>query len=193
MKKLFTLFTFSLFMVSCQKERNSQTTLPEQTPESYVIPSGYAVPDCITPTETALMAGQNDNVGSIVVWNDENNVYVSYQMIGAYKVKRTHLYIGDCVAIPVNGAGNPRIGLFPYTASHGTSGISIYTYTIPRNSLPSGCVCVAAHAEVVAINSTGQQYYSETGWGQGEQVNDGGSWAMKFNYCQEDCPNGEVR
>lgn len=193
MKKLITLFTASLVFFSCQKSKDSLPAPVSQGNPYYVIPSGYTVPDCLTPTETAIMAGQNDNVGSMVVWNDATNVYVSYQAIGAYKFKKTHLYVGDCAAIPVNGAGNPRIGLFPYTATHGTTGVSMYTYTIPRSILPAGCVCIAAHAEIVAFNSSGQQYYSQTGWGNGDQINDGGSWAMKFNYCQEECPVGEER
>jgi len=193
MKRLFTLFAISLIIFSCQKDRESIQAPSSQTAPDYTIPSGYTVPDCLTPTSTAIMAGQNDNVGEIVVWNDENNVYVSYQTIGAYRLKKTHLYVGACAGIPVNGAGNPRIGLFPYTATHGTTGVSVYTYTIPRSNLPAGCLCVAAHAEIVAFNSTGQQYYSETGWGNGTQINDGGSWAMKFSYCQEECPVGEVR
>jgi hypothetical protein len=193
MKKLFTLFTLSLVFFSCQKNKDSLPAPASQENPYYIIPSGYTVPDCLTPTETAIMAGQNDNVGSIVVWNDETNVYVSYQTIGAYKLNKTHLFIGACSAIPVNGAGSPRIGLFPFTATHGTSGVSIYTYTIPRSSLPAGCVCIAAHAEIVAFNSTGQQYYSQTGWGNGDQINDGGSWAMRFSYCPEECPEEEVR
>jgi len=36
---------------------------------------------------------------------------------------------------------------------------------------------------VVAYNAGGQIIFSQTGWGQGEQINDGGSWAMKFGYC----------
>lgn len=193
MKKLFVLIALSFFVFSCQKSKDIIPATASLYSPEFTVPAGYSVPDCLTPSETALMAGQSDNVGSVTLWNDENNVYVSYQMIGAYKLKQTHLYIGACSSIPVNGAGNPRIGLFPYSATHGTTGVSVYTYTIPRSSLPAGCVCVSAHAEVVAYNSSGQQYYSETGWGQGAQINDGGSWAMKFEYCPEECEEGEVR
>lgn len=193
MKKLFTLFALSLFFFSCEKSNDSLPVPPSDGTPSFTIPAGYSVPNCLTPTSTPLMAGQSDNVGDVTVWNDANNVYVSFQTIGAYRLKVTHLYVGACGGIPVNGAGNPRIGLYPYSANHGTTGVSVYTYTIPRNSLPSDCLCVSSHAEVVAHNSSGQQYYSQTGWGQGEQINDGGSWAMKFGYCPVECPVGEVR
>lgn len=188
MKKLFTILSVSLLAIACQKSAHENITSAATSRGSYIIPAGYTPPECMVPTEKTIYAGQTINVGSVVVWNDENNVYVSYQMSGDYKLKVTHLYVGACSSIPVNGAGNPRIGLYPYSTNHGAAGVSIYTYTIPRSSLPAGtCVCVSAHAEVVAFNSSGQQTFSQTGWGDGEQINDGGSWAMKFTFCPEDC------
>jgi hypothetical protein len=148
------------------------------------VPSGYTV--CGTATETAILAGQSTNVGSVTVWNDENNVYVLYEATGDYKFRNTHLYVGSCSDIPVNNAGNPRIGLYPYNDDHGNTGVSSFLKTIPINSLnqTSGCLCVSAHSEVIGPN------FSQTGWGQGAQINDGGSWAMKFDYCIQTCSTG---
>lgn len=182
MKKLFTILSLSVLAFSCQK---SSVDMPVNTGEEYFlnIPSGYTVPDCVTPVETAILAGQTTNVGTVTVWNDENNVYVHYQTTGDYKLKKTHLYVGACGSIPVNNAGNPRIGQYPYQITHGTTGVQSYTYIIPRTVAGEGCLCVSSHAEIVAYDTNGQQTYSQTGWGQGEQIIDGGSWAMKFGYC----------
>lgn len=192
MKKLFTILSISFFAVSCQKETSETSSEETLLTSSYNIPAGYQVPECLTPTETPILAGQTTDVGTVTVWNDETNVYVHYQTSGDYKLKRTHLYVGACNAIPTNNSGNPRIGQYPYQTSHGTTGVSSYTYTISRSNL-SGCVCVSAHAEVVAYNSSGQQIFNETGWGQGQQIVDGGSWAMKFEYCPQDCEGGGPR
>lgn len=92
------------------------------------------------------------------------------------------MFIGNCNSIPTNNAGNPRIGQYPYQVDHGTSGVAIYTYTIPMSSFTAGQqICVSAHAEVIAPG------FSETGWGDGDQINDGGSWAMKFYYTPQVC------
>lgn len=188
MKKLFTILALSLFVLSCQKSSDLQSTDSRQ-PEinSFNIPAGYTVPSCITPVETAIMAGQTINVGTVTVWNDDNNLYVHYLTTGDYKLKKTHLYVGACSGIPVNNSGNPRIGQYPYQTTHGTTGVQSFTYTIPLGSLPSGCLCVSSHAEIVAYNASGQQVFSQTGWGQGVQITDGGSWAMKFDYCTQVC------
>lgn len=193
MKKMFTILALSAFIVSCQRNTADLTTAAQPAVNSYNIPAGYAPLECATPVERAMLAGQTINVGTVTVWNDETNVYVHYLMTGDYKLKKTHLFVGACGGIPVNNSGNPRIGQYPYQTTHGTTGVQSYTYTIPKSSLPStGCLCVSSHAEVVAYNASGQLIFTQTGWGQGEQINDGGSWAMKFGYCPVyEC--GEIR
>ncbi|HYC39286.1 MAG TPA: hypothetical protein VEB63_02275 [Chitinophagaceae bacterium] len=188
MKSLSTLLLSALavLFVSCQKENLDELA---QRENQITPPPGYTIPACVTATETALLGGQTTTVGTVLIWNDATNVYVSYMLSGNYRVRRTHLYVGACNAIPVNGAGNPRIGLYPYQTDHGTGGTDIYTYTIPRNSLPGGSICVSAHAEVVAFTN-GSMTFNETGWAQGDQINDGGSWAMKVSYVQQDCSGG---
>jgi hypothetical protein len=193
MKTTLTLFAFVFTIASCQKQSAdllnpdnelSQLSLSAEAGAPLTESSGAA--SCVVPVTTPLMAGQHTNVGSVTVTNDETNVYVTYQTTGSYLVKKTHLYVGSCTAIPVSNSGNPRIGQYPYQTNHGT-GINSFTYTIARSSLPAGCICVSAHAEVVAYNAAGTVIFSQTGWGFGEQINDGGSWAMKFGYCQQDC------
>jgi len=184
MKKLFTIFGISFCVLSCQKTGIDQPVAETTIHASYNIPAGYVPLECVEPVEKALLSGQNINTGTVTVWNDDNNVYVHYQASGDYRLKKTHLFVGDCAAIPVNNSGNPRIGQYPYQTSHGTTGVASFTYTIPKSSLPaSGCLCVSAHAEVVAFNASGPTIFSQTGWAEGEQINDGGSWAMKFGYC----------
>ncbi len=215
MKKIILPAVIALFAMACQKDtkdtvasvnqeetvgtpgsgKSSRTTRGVRTHHLNLnssesrIPPGYEVPVCVVQTETVLTAGQTINTGTVSVWNDENNVYVAYQTDGDYRLKKTHLFVGGCGTIPTNNAGNPRIGNFPYQTQHGT-GVSLFVYAIPRSSLPLGCLCVAAHAEVVAYNASGAVTFSQTGWGFGEQINDGGSWAMKFGYCIQDCDEG---
>jgi hypothetical protein len=187
MKKFITILSLSTVLFACQKDAiKNEVSSPVNQESSYNIPAGYTVPECVTPLESAFLAGQSINVGTVTVWNDETNVYVAYTVTGNYKLNKTHLFVGGCTDIPVNNAGNPRIGLYPYQTTHGTTGVSQYVYTIPRSTIPGGCLCVSAHAEVGGADPNGNTF-NQTGWGQGPQVNDGGSWAMKMDYCQQDC------
>ena len=178
-KSILPIIALIITFSSCQKNE-----INFQEEHAAGVPTGYTV--CGTATETPLMAGQSTNVGSVTVWNDLQNVYVNYQTTGSYLLKKTHLYVGACNSIPVNNPGNPMIGHFPYKNDHGT-GVASFLVVIPRSSLPEGCLCVAAHAEVVAYNTSGSISFSQTGWGQGTQIRDGGSWAMKFDFCIQSC------
>lgn len=131
-----------------------------------------------------LIAGQNIVAGSIMYGNDADYVYVHYTTTGDWKMKAVQLYVGDCALIPVNKAGNPTIGKFPYKATF-TEYQTAYTFAIPIDQLPD-CMCIAAHAELVRVVN-GEVVQSETGWGEGTRLVTQGSWAMKFEYCKQLC------
>jgi hypothetical protein len=200
MKKILTLLFITAVIVSCQKQavdllQPKTETIHQQTQAAETgsaLSESLGAASCVVAVTTPLMAGQTTNVGSVTVTNDATNVYVTYQTTGSYLVKKTHLYVGSCSGIPVNNSGNPKIGQYPYKTNHGT-GVNSFTYTVSRSCLPAGCICVSAHAEVVAYNASGTVIFSQTGWGFGEQINNGGSWAMKFGYCQQDCDDGGPR
>lgn len=173
------ILALAIFMTACQK---NALNVSEEIRSA--VPAGYTV--CGTATETAILAGQTINVGSVTVWNDETNVYVLYEATGDYKFKKTHLYVGSTSGIPVNNSGNPRIGLYPHNDDHGTAGVSSFLKTIPISSLnqTSGWISISAHSEVIAPG------FSQTGWAQGPQINDGGSWAMRVDYEIQTCTTG---
>ncbi len=144
---------------------------------------------CGEESSTDLVAGQHLLMGDVTVSNDADFLYVTYNSTGNWVIRKTHLYVGPCDAIPTNGGGNPRIGHFPFTSTHPNTGVTSYTFTVPAEVL-GGCGCVAAHAEVVRFNSRGSVIQSETAWGSGPEIG-GNSWAMKFNYCLEECDSEE--
>jgi hypothetical protein len=133
-----------------------------------------------TPTVTNIMAGQTIVAGTITVVDDQDlgTLKVTYQLNGQWSLKEVHLYVGTADGIPVGNNGNPRIGLFPYKKTDFAIGTQFYSVTLSLGNLPADEVVVAAHSKI-AFNSTNQ---TETGWGQGPQINDGGSWAMKFTH-----------
>jgi hypothetical protein len=134
-------------------------------------------------TTVDLLAGQTINAGTVTVINDNDYIYVTYTTANGYTLKQTHLYVGGCALIPVNNAGNPVPGQFPYKATHNNA--TSYTVTVPISAIPAGsCGCIAAHAAVQKLNAAGQVIDSQTGWGNGTLINpDGGNWGMKFAYC----------
>ena len=177
-KLLFIALTVSSFaFFSCQKVTVDPVT-QDGGPLSGRVDNGLC-----EATEVTLIAGQTINSGTVNVTNDEAFIYVTYTTANGWFLTQTHLYVGGCALIPVNGPGNPMPGQFPYSGTH--NNITTYTYQVPISQIPAGgCGCIAAHAVVVKLNASGQVTQTQTGWGQGTRINpNGGNWGMKFSYC----------
>ncbi|MGC4104165.1 hypothetical protein [Ferruginibacter sp.] len=199
MKKLLPLFVLlftAISFFSCEKVAITPKSTEETTtaapkdagndtnadPGLIIGPGGGGETSCPATTVT-LVAGQTINAGTVTVSNDAQYIYVTYSTTDGWVMKQTHLYVGDCAAIPVNNPGNPIPGQFPYGGNH--NNITSYTYQVPISAIPAGsCACVAAHCVVVKLNASGQVVEQQTGWGNGTQINMGsGNWGMKFSYC----------
>ena len=176
MKKIIILFTIVTFF-SCSKES-------EITPESYtnLTPTIASENGRRTgeggggegTTSTDLIAGQNMIAGTVELWTDGTQLFITYLTTTDWTIDQTHLYIGACEDRPANNPGNPLIGQFPYSENHPENTWSV-TYAFDLASLePTGCI--AAHASIDGVNGG-----SETAWGDGEPYG-GNSWAMYFYY-----------
>ena len=136
---------------------------------------------CGDPFITPIFAGQTINVGTLTVGNDETNLYVSYQLTGNWLIQETHLYVGPCDQIPLNNAGNPQFGHFPYSSTNNPP-TNLVEFTIPLADLDD-CYCIVAHA-VVVNTITGQ---TETAIGFGDKELPGNRWGWCIEYCTQLC------
>ena len=186
MKK--TLLTSAILLmavgfISCQKESIQSDPIANVKKDDNTILGRNGDGSQCPTTTVNLLAGQTINAGTVSVTNDADFIYVTYTTANGYLITQTHLYVGDCALIPVNGPGNPIPGQFPYSSAH--SNIASYTYQVPISAIIAGnCGCIAAHCVVVKLNASGQVIEQQTGWGNGTRINpNGGNWGMKFTYC----------
>lgn len=110
-----------------------------------------------TPTNQhcdILYAAQTTAVGSVCVTVNTSDVNLDYILIDDWKLTEAHAWIGDTLAgLPMNGSGNPQIGLFPHQADNLSA--ATYSFTIPISQLAVNVdtfcnaeIFVAAHAVV---------------------------------------------
>lgn len=60
-----------------------------------------------------LLAGQDTEVGSVKVWNDEEWLYIQYETTDGWEMTETHLEVGCSLDdFPLNRKGNPQVGRF---------------------------------------------------------------------------------
>ena len=144
---------------------------------------------CGESTVVSLIAGQHIDVGTVTVSNDETYLYVTYETSGDWYLTETHLYVGSEDGIPLNGAGNPKIGHFPYHGDHET--VKSYTFDpIPLADLGDPFV-VVAHAVVDKIINGDTMISEETAFGCGDKEFPGNRWGCYFEYEKQVCDEEE--
>jgi hypothetical protein len=170
------------FLFSCQKQETTEIT-PQAEPVK-TFKSGVEDP-CYEETFT-IYGGQTIEVGTLTVSNDEDEIFVTYDLSGTdWYLDETHLYVGSAEGIPTTGSGNPKIGHFPYAESHNME--QVYTYTLSRDNFED-CFAVAAHAVVEQYDANGNKIGEETAWADGGTEFDGKRWGWFLSeYCVEDC------
>lgn len=146
-----------------------------------VIPSGV---EACAKASYDLFAGRHDDVGSVTLANDAENLYITYFTTKSFG--KLHLWYGKSLAeLPVNPAGNPVIGHFPLKAN--APGKKQYTFTIPLSKLEEkGILCdqdlvVVAHAEVGR----------ESAFGGTTQIPGCKRWAYYMTYTLGCCDDEE--
>jgi len=122
---------------------------------SYLTRNGYEGPyDKDSPKIIELLAGQDINVGQVEVWNDAENLHITYVIDEpGWYLTETHLHVAcDESDIPQNKKGNPIPGHFDYSSEHEISDIEIEEpFVISLDSIGCCNPVIAAHAVVVHV------------------------------------------
>jgi hypothetical protein len=139
---------------------------------------------CDSAITMDLLAGQTIPVGTVSLYSDGTVLSVTYSTSGGWVLDETHLFVGNCIDVPLNAACNPQIGLFPFSADH-IPAVNTYTYTIPVSLIPD-CFCFIAHA-AVSNSDGGGGTMEETAFGNGENELPGDRWGWYSIFCQESC------
>jgi len=148
MKKLSYLIVLALILglilTGCSLLSNvGQVPTNEQGGITYLTKGSETAPDIFT-----LYAGQSIDVGTVSVWNDEENLYITYSTTGGWEMTETHLAVATSLTDIPQAKGNPIPGKFPYSTIH-DSAVTEFTYTIPLEDWDSDTsLFIAAHAKV---------------------------------------------
>jgi hypothetical protein len=187
MKKIAAIYLTVMIMIcACQKEQKVSGTQTKASGVNPVAPdknqySGYS--GVVIPGNTSnfysnyavdkvvdLISGQNTVVGNVTVANDDEFVYVTYNITDPnVKISQVHMYIGDSTEIPANNSGNPIPGQFPNKITFKKVTVSSYTFAFPAADIEN-VFSVAAHAVV----------NGQTAWGEGTPFPNADQWGMYF-------------
>jgi len=153
MKKLYYLIVVvlisSLVLTGCLLSNVGQVPTNEQSGIAYLTKATEG-----DPFVTPLLAGQTIDVGTVSVWNDDTNLYVTYNTTGGWVMTETHLaVVTDPGDFPTNKAGNPKVGHFPYSKEN--IFMTTWEQTIEFAELEGwtagGPLYIAAHAAIEEV------------------------------------------
>ena len=185
MKKVYFLIVSALILgllfISCGVLNNSGVIPTSE-------PSGMTYLTKVGPESTILYAGQNIEVGTVYVWNDEENLYVKYVITDSdWCLTETHIHVGEKLKdFPLAGhSGNPIPGQFDYSDPHDC--VSDYEYVIPLKWEVDDELLIAAHA-IVEKWVDDELIDEETAWGFGPRFTEQGNWATYFIYTVSTAP-----
>lgn len=192
-----------LVLVSCEKEVQKETQFEEELElfSEDAFNTADIIDDalenksgdfkCAQPFEICgdykvypLIASQWYYAGALIVYNDTENLYVTY--LSMYRLSDFHLFVGDVEAMPLSGGNNPQIGHFPYTDE--TSWTRYKTFTIPLADVPE-CYTLAAHATVGSHTIWAKSCHNSTSFA--EEFG-GKRWGWVIKDCVEKCPEKDV-
>jgi hypothetical protein len=135
------------------------------------------------PHETELIAGQQTDTGSVTVSNDADEIMIAVDAAEPYLLAEVHIYVGTD-PVPLNKGGAPAPGQFPYTIEF-PEPVASYDLAVALADLGVECddqLNVAVHASVVSYDRHGNEIFSETAWGFGDEAFEGSRWGWSFDY-----------
>lgn len=177
MKKVTFLFVtlLSLLMFNCSteeasvEEQNLDPNFRVSVSNKKQTNTGGREVEGTVCLETALIAGQNYNIGTVTASVTEDTIIITYTITdNNWSIEATHLSIGNCddQEIPTTGSGNPKVGKFEHGEENLGGAVEV-SYSINSGVLED-MYCFAAHAEVVGPDG------EETAWAGGTNDFGGG-------------------
>ncbi|MCK5266674.1 MAG: hypothetical protein KAR07_00775 [Spirochaetes bacterium] len=185
MKKLINIAVILIalsFLVSCS-ESSFDTNFSLSPAVQQIIDD--AQPMCGEPTIVTLFAGQTIDSGSVVVWNNTENLYIAFSAENGWQMSETHVAVATNLdGIPQQN-GNPIPGQFPYKREY-NPWVTQDIYVIPLVWDADTKLYIAAHASLHL--TSGENIQQETGWANGTNFS-GANWATYFCYTIQSCTN----
>lgn len=200
MKKINYLF-LGIFLIlglaSCSEELNITEDLSLLSVEEST--SALLVAETVSPycgtLDYPIWAGQHTNAGTMIISNDETNLYVTVNSTEGFqdKAENIKMWLGtDLSTLDGGGIDRPSAGSFPYKATV-APGEKTYTFTIPLANIPiydaSKCgvqaIYAVVHIDILAPDGNGGST-AETAFG-GDSGGTGKSWWFYSVYTPACC------
>lgn len=202
-KQLLLLFSILVAVIACQKHTPGGGQETEFPPQTAAFESLFTVPTisfCGNTFVSNLKVRNGNNIGTVTVGNDNNYLYLTYDLKGNWYLVDVQSYAGPKGALPRQEGGSPDPSRFPGKETLSPCDLrQTFTFRVPLSSLTSESEADCAARYFTAMRATLRQIPTATACGSGDDeeawaapilINPGkdNEWATAFYYCKQDCP-----
>lgn len=187
-KLMVGMMIIPLFFGGCQRENLMEPQILDKPTLKDAVMVNY----CGDPLVLDLVAGKTEVVGTVTIGNDDENIFVTFDVTGGWLLANTKVFLGTSASqIPVTKTGNPVRGKFTQDITHYPY-VTTFTHVFPiGNFVPGDLLVIAAHSTVIMLEEIEDQLVivrSETAWGKGENTFSGKAWGWWATYTVQECP-----
>ncbi len=155
---------------------------------NWAMGANYCLQTCVSceysTIATTLVAEEKQICGQILMTNDSDSLFVTYNMFAGWSLRKIQLYAGAYNSMPIDGSGNPNVNAFPKVRIYNNPISGSVTFGYSLNNLPSNYV-VAVHAETERTIGSGTLI--ESAWGFGDEFIGTSSWGWTVPYTTQIC------
>ncbi|HEV8283941.1 MAG TPA: hypothetical protein VGQ09_06510 [Chitinophagaceae bacterium] len=201
---VFLLLFLTIF--ACKKQHPIEPTKTpgsETPPSSTVYESLLTFPSisyCGSPLTSYLKIKDGTNIGTVTVGNDDDYLYLTYDLSDDWYMGDAHCYAGKEFLIPRNSDnGNPNHEQFPGKQDFNFCDLrQTFTFRVLLSSINSDIgQCSTNTQYYIAMRASVKQISSadcdagtnQPAWGAPFLINPGNTneWATAFYYCKQEC------
>jgi len=142
---------------------NTQSSSSVTTKAQWYYYIEYQIKDNTTKSYYGVIAGQNYNIGTTTVWNDNSNIHIKFELIGGWLAEQSQLKIDN-----QKPTGNQNPGQFPYKRTYNPA-VSEDEYVI---AYLNRCPQVGQKIYILLHLSVKKGNQQETAWAGGEPPSD---------------------
>lgn len=193
-KNLFSLLILTTFLLVVTGCENPNDPISSNEVSTSMSQRTLSKTTCGEPLTTTIWAGQDYNVGTMTVSNDDAFLYVSVQLSegSAFQSVSENFKLKLYTSLPTT---RPAAGPFPYKVTVDPSASS-YTYSIPLSEVTAlsgytdgSTIYIALHLDVLRdSNGDNVADKGETAWG-GENSGSGNAWWFYAPFVIQECSN----
>jgi LruC domain-containing protein len=140
---------------------------------------------CGASTNTKLINVDNLEIGTVVIGNDIDSLYITVNTKDQWFINETHIFIGEKRNVPIDESLSIDKENFPIKSSHDPV-VQSYQFTMSLKDF-SACEDIIVHVSAKRLSNNGDLLEEKSAWLDGSNLEGIATNGFYVNYCLNEC------